>query len=220
MASGRGQNSIFGLMLLVAIAGLSLAFVQALPRDALIIPTFWIVLGVLDFVAIWKLVLRRPLRASHHIFLIAFVTGSFVLMTQAAMERFLPLTLLVRMSGHREWIPARILPLPWFGDLWAAVGVAFLLALACGALAGWLERRRGWDIAAVCRGTLLGFGIGALFGVIQHATLGPEQESILANWIVLALGVMFFGGLARGWFRSSHLASGGRPVAVTPPSGD
>jgi hypothetical protein len=212
------QVTLGRLMVLVAIVAASLALLQALPRDALVIPTFWILLGVLDFVAAWKLVLRRPLRASHYVFLITFVIGALVLMTQAATERFLPVTWLLRETGQSGSLPVGTIVVRNLGDVWAAVATAFLIALACGALAGCLERRRGWDIAAVCRGTLLGFAIGSFFGVIQHEVLGPERELIAANWIVLAVGSVLFGWLGRSWFRSAYLAGPGPEAPLIPAS--
>src|SRR4051794_13131444 len=90
-----GQISILRLMILVAIAATSLAVIQAIPRESLVIPTFWIILGVLGFVAVRKFVLRWPLRAAHYVFLIVFVIVALVLMTQVAMERMHPLGFLV-----------------------------------------------------------------------------------------------------------------------------
>src|SRR5690606_21748250 len=108
--------------------------------------------------------------------------GAMILMTQAAMERFLPLTWLLRAIGHPEWIPVRTIFSAWLEDIWSAVAIAFLIAWACGTVAGRLERH-GWDIAAACRGGLIGFSLASLFGVAQHAIFGPERESLVANWV-------------------------------------
>jgi hypothetical protein len=209
------QVSLGRLMVLVAIVAASLALLQALPRDSLVIPTFWVLLGVIDFVTGWKLVLRRPLRASHYVFLILFEVGALVLINQVAAERFLPLTFLLHGGpGARPIsLPPGIAVVRPAGDLWTAVAIALLIAWACGAFAGRLERRRGWDVAAVCRGMLLGFALACLFGVLQHALLGPVKESILANWIALAIAVPLLGWLGRSWFRSAYL---GDPTPASP----
>ncbi|MGO9470528.1 MAG: hypothetical protein ACLQVF_41075 [Isosphaeraceae bacterium] len=53
------------------------------------------------------------------------------------------------------------------------------LTLGCvlGLAATWLERRRGWDIAAFLRGALVGFGVFTLLALIDEAEWGGAQPS-------------------------------------------
>lgn len=205
-------------MVLVAIAAGSLALLVSLPWEARLVPTFWVFLGVIDFVAAWKLVFRRPLRASHYVFLITFVIGSIVLMVQVGMERFRPLAFALRVSPRDMSLRLGDVFVHDLWEFWAATSLALLLAWGFGYVAGRLEGRRGWDIAAVCRGMLLGFALASLFGTIQRATLGPGKDSIVANWVALAAAVPFCGWL--GWSRlsSTHLERHGHPGPIIEPS--
>ena len=118
-----------------------------------------VLLGSIDFPVVWKLILKRPLRAFHYTFLPIFVVGFFVLATQVAMERFHPLGLLVRWYQHLTGEETNSIALAGFlrvGEIWMACFLSFTLACAMGLLAAWLERRRGWDIAAFFRGSLIG----------------------------------------------------------------
>ena len=60
----------------------------------------WVVMGILDFLIVWKLILRRSLQAFHYTFLIVLFVSFFVLATLVATERLHPLGLLVRWYQH------------------------------------------------------------------------------------------------------------------------
>jgi len=73
----------------------------------------------------------------------------------------------------------------------------FTLACATGLVAAWLERRRGWDIAAFCRGALVGFGITNLLAIIDGAVWGWVVESrvrLIGNTVLTGF-CLILGGL-------------------------
>src|SRR5262245_54506843 len=92
--------SIRQVMMVIALAAMSLAVTRA----ALGVDTspqgLVVLLGSIDFLVIWKLILNRSLRAFHYTFLIVFVVSFFVMANEVAMERFHPLGVLVRCYQH------------------------------------------------------------------------------------------------------------------------
>src|SRR5262245_48535868 len=90
------RASIAQVMSVVALAAVNLAILRALPRDVVVIPTIWVLMGSVDFVFLRKLILRRTLRAFHYTSLIAFVVAWVATANFVAMERFQPLGFLVR----------------------------------------------------------------------------------------------------------------------------
>ena len=116
-----------------------------------------VLLGSIDFVVIWKLILNRSLRAFHYTFLIVFVVSFVVIAHEVSMERFHPLGVLDRWYQHvtGEKTTGISLGFLWSGErgeLWMACLLSFTLGCAIGLVAAWLEERRGWDIAAFLRG--------------------------------------------------------------------
>ncbi len=70
-----------------------------------------------------------------------------------------------------------------------------------GWVAAWLERRRGWDIAAFLRGALIGLVISSLLSIVAHAAWGGAEPwfvrwiETVVSWVGLILGGLF--GLSR-----------------------
>ncbi len=203
--------SIARVMMLVAVVAMNCALLREVSWEFLTAPTVWAAMGILDFLVLWKLILRRQLRGSHYTFLIVFVVAFLVLVYLAARERIHPAGPFIRWyqqvqdnSGNRVfpvWVVAQ-------SNIWLAAGTALLLALIAGLFAGWLERRRGWDIAAFFRGSLVGFGIANLFAMLNLAALGEAPQgspAFYANLVVLAICMMGGGiwGLSR--FKSTPL---------------
>ncbi len=152
--SGSKQGSLAQVMMVVALAAATLALLRVVPWDVVIYPTIWVLLGAIDFVIFWKLILKRTLGAFHYTFLIVFIVAFIVAANLVATERFRPLGLLVRcwqqLSGaHINVISAGFLEI---GEFWLACLLTFILACAIGSVASWLEKRNAWDIAAILRG--------------------------------------------------------------------
>jgi hypothetical protein len=191
--------SIGQLMIVVALAAVNLAVARAAPWEVVIIPSLWVLMGTIDFVIIWKLILSRPLRAFHYTFLIVFIIAFFVMANLVATERLHPLGLLVRwyqilteektISISRGFLD--------IGEFWMVCFLSFTLGCATGSVAAWLERRRGWDIAAFFRGALVGFGIANLLALIDGALWGWMVVSPvrLMGRLVLLGVCLILGGL-------------------------
>jgi hypothetical protein len=193
------RASIAQMMMVVALAAVSLAVVCAAPWEIVSYPSIWVLMGSIDFLIVWKLILRRSLRAFHYTFLIVFVIGFVVMANYVAMERFHPLGVLVRWYQHlagdqTESIARGFLRI---GEFWMVCALSFALACAIGLVAAWLEKRRGWDIAAFIRGALVGFGIANLLAMIDGAVWGWVVVSPV-RWIgrLVLIGVcLIVGGL-------------------------
>jgi hypothetical protein len=71
--------SIGQVMMVVALAAVNLAVARAMPLEVVIYPPLWVLMGSIDFLIIWKLILTRSLRAFHYTFLIVFVIAFFVM---------------------------------------------------------------------------------------------------------------------------------------------
>jgi hypothetical protein len=193
--------SIVQVMMVVALAAANLAAMRAAPLDLLIEPVpCWLPLGIIDFLVIWKLILTRSLRAFHYTFLVVFVVAFFVMALLVTTERLHPLGLLVRwyqqITGHKinsNYLVAFLI----HGEVWMAALLAFALACGIGLVAAWLERRRGWDIAAFLRGALIGCVIGSLPSIVAHAAWGGA-EPLFVRWIeaVVWWVCLILGGLA------------------------
>jgi hypothetical protein len=166
-------------MMVVALAALNLAAACALPWEIVTFPSLWVVLGSVDFVILWKLILGWSLRASHYTCLIASVVAYFVMANFVATGSLRPLGILIRwyqrLGGCK--IGRNSLELVHIGEFW----VVWLLSLSLGCALGWvaarLERRRGWDIAAFFRGALVGFGVANLLVAVDGSLRGWVNES-------------------------------------------
>jgi hypothetical protein len=190
--------SIGQMMMVIALVAVNLAVILAAAEVDIFPQVLVVLLGSIDFLITWKLILRRSLRALHYTFLLTFVIGFFVMATQVAMERFHPLGLLVRSYQHLRGEETNSIALAGFlrvGELWMACFLSFTLAGAIGPLAAWLERSRGWDIAAFFRGSFVGFGIANLLALIDGAVWGWEVESrVRVIGRLVLLGACLIGG--------------------------
>jgi hypothetical protein len=199
VAMSAKRISISQVMMVVALAAVDLAVIRAVPSDGAAYPGLCVFLGSIDFLIVWKLILKRSLRAFHYTFLIVFVIGFMVMANLVATERLRPLGLLVRWyqqlaAGKTNHISRGFL---WIGEFWMACSLSFTLACAIGFVAAWLERRRNWDIAAFFRGALVGFGIFTLFALIDEAASGWTLLSsvrLIGRLVVLAV-CLILGGL-------------------------
>ena len=194
------QISIGQVMMLVALAAVNFAVATLCRSELVRFPTVWVLMGSIDFVILWKLILKRSLRAFHYTFLVVFIVAYVVMANLVAAERLHPLGHLVRWYQQLTGEKTNSISLVGFlecGEFWMACFLTFALACAIGFVAAWLERRRGWDIAAFFRGALVGYGIAGLWATIEHAAWGgPDPKS--ARWIgdLVGLGMcVILGGL-------------------------
>jgi hypothetical protein len=83
------------------------------------------------------------------------------------------------------------------GDFWMACFLSLMLGWAIGSLAAWLEKRRGWDIAAFFRGALIGFVVANILATIDGALWGwvVESRSRLIGRLALVGACLLLGGL-------------------------
>ena len=64
VAAGVDSRYSIGLVMMsVALAAVNLALARATPFEIVIYPSVWVVLVSIDFLIVWKLLLRRPFRA-------------------------------------------------------------------------------------------------------------------------------------------------------------
>jgi hypothetical protein len=196
--------SIGQVMMVIALAAVNLAVTRAALGVDIFPQVLVVLLGSIDFLIIWKLILNRSLRAFHYTFLIVFVVAFFILAILVDTGRLYPLGLLVRWYRQLMGEKTNSISLAGFlriGELWMAVFLSFTLACAIGLVAAWLERRRGWDIAAFLRGALIGLGISSLFSIVAHAAWGGA-EPLFVQWIGTAsLGVCLILGGSLGLAR-------------------
>ena len=203
--------SIAQVMMVVALAAANLAIARATPWEVVTFPSIWVVLGIFDFLIIWKLILRRSLRAFHYTFLVVLLVGFFVMANLVATERFRPLGLMIRVYQQVSGEQANRNALGRFvhePEIWLVAFLSLALACAVGWFAAWLERRRGWDIAAFWRGALLGLCIATLLATIDdkvHGWAVPERYSI--RWLSRAFLLtvcLILGGPIGLWKLSSR----------------
>jgi hypothetical protein len=188
-------------MALVALAALNLAVARAAPWEIVSFPSLWVLLGTIDFVVFWKLILRRSLQAFHYTCLIVFVVAFLVMANLVATERFRPLSPLVRWYQHLTGEKTDSISIAreflGIGDFWMACFLSLMLGSAIGLVAAWLEGRQGWDIAAFFRGALIGFAVATLLASIDGALWGRviETRSRLIGHLVLLGICLLLGGL-------------------------
>ena len=174
---GKRFSLAQGMILIALIAG-DLALLRALPADALVIPTIWILLALPNFVVVWKLILRRDCRAFHYTFPIVLLPTFAVLANLTARESLQILHILVGRFGGIVLDPRRhtwLYEAVHFGEFWLDAALAALLAWAVGMLAARLETRRGWDVAAFWRGALLGLLAACVIAMIEDSYLHEGQ---------------------------------------------
>jgi hypothetical protein len=192
-------------MMLIALTAVNLAVALSALELGIFPQVLVVLLGSIDFPVVWKLILRRPLRAFHYTFLPIFVVSFFVMAVLVDTERIHPLGLVVRSYQHLAGEETNSIALAGFlrvGEIWMACFLSFTLACATGLLAAWFERRRGWDIAAFLRGSISGFGAAGLLTMIDGAVWGWEVESRgRAIGRLVLLGVCLIGGGLLGLLR-------------------
>jgi hypothetical protein len=201
------------IMMVVALLAVNLAVILAALEIDVFPQVLVVLLGSIDFLIVWKLILRRPLRSLHYVFLVAFVIGFFGMAVLVDTGRLYPLGLLVRGYQHLTGEETNSISLAGFlrvGEIWMALFLSFTLAGAMGLLAAWFERRRGWDIAAFFRGALIGFAVASLLAAIDGALWGwlVESRSRLIGRLIL-LGVCLLLGGLMGLLRLKSNAPGG-----------
>jgi hypothetical protein len=126
--------------------------------------------------------------------------------TLVATERFRPLSPLVRwyqhLTGERTDSISLSRGFHGLGDFWMAGFLSLMLGSAIGLVAAWLERRRGWDIAAFLRGALIGFVVANVLARIDGALWGwvvVSRSRWIGRWVLLVVGLLLGGlmGLTR-----------------------
>ena len=212
-------------MTLVAMAALNLAVARVAPWELVIYPTIWVLLGTIDFVVLWKVVLRRPLQAFQYTCLTVFIVAYVPLANLVATERLHPLGPLVRRYQQCAAEGANTISIPLgylsIADVWAACLLSLALACAIASVAARLEKRRSWDIAAFFRGSLIGFAFANPLAMVDGAIWGWEVESRgrLIGRLVLVVVCWLMGGLlgmsrlrSNLWGDRGALEAGGGPV--------
>jgi hypothetical protein len=202
-AMSAKRVSIRQVMMVVALAAVNLALTRAALSADFYPQLLVVLLGSIDFLITWKLILNRSLRAFHYTFVVVFVITFFVMAHEVSMERFHPLGVLVRSYQHATGEKTTSIAFAFLepGELWMACVLSFALGCAIGWVAAWLEGRRGWDIAAFLRGALLGLGISGLLSIVAHAAWGGAEPLFVrwletaGSWICLILGGLL--GLSR-----------------------
>lgn len=204
------RASIAQMMLVVALVGMNLGTVCALPSDVTRFSTTWIFMGAIDFLIFWKLILARSLRAFQYMFLVVLVMAWIALANLVATERFHPLSLLVRWypqvaKGNSIGIPLGPIDI---GEFWVTCSLSLALASGAGSVAAWLEKRRNWDIAAFFRGAFVGFAVANLLALLVGAARGWEvipQRHWLGRLIVVASCVLAGGLMGLSKLKSTPL---------------
>ncbi len=206
--------SIARAMLFIALVGGNCALLREFPWWSLGNPTILCLLGVVDFVIVWKVTLSRPFQAAQYTFLTVFVVAYLVLVNLATRELIHPTGPLIpwyqRTGGM--WGTNLSLRFAWLADIWATVLIAFLLAGTVAWLAAWLERKRGWDIAAFFRGALVGFGTANVVALLSFPFLGEAAPGSLARYLnlgSLTVCVVAGGFLGLRWLKSKPARSPG-----------
>jgi hypothetical protein len=205
------RASIGQVMMVVALTAVNLAILRATPLEIVTFPSVWVVLGMIAFVVLWKLILKRSFRAFHYTFMIVFVIAYFVMALLVTTERLNPLGLLVR--GYQQLAGEHVNVISpgylWEGEIWFAAFLSFSLAWAFGLGAAWLERRRDWDIAAFFRGSLVGLAIAILLATIGHAIWGGEEQPsvLIGDRLILAVSLILGGMLGLSRLKSTRASS-------------
>jgi hypothetical protein len=191
--------SIARAMMVIALVAINCALMRETSWEIRASPAVWFALGIADYLILWKLILRRTFRAAHYAFLFVFVIAFLVLATQVAAERIHPMWPLVRwyhrITGEQDSMWLR--EISSIGDFWMAGVIGLLIAWVSALLAGWLERRRGWDIAAFCRGMLVGLGVANVFALAREWVWGsgyPGSPGFYANLVIIG-ACLILGGL-------------------------
>src|SRR4029077_1550540 len=121
-AMSAKRVSIGQVMMVVALAAVNLAVTRAALEVDMSPQVLVVLLGSIDFLIIWKLILTRSLRAFHYTFLIVFVVAFFVMANFVATERLHPLGHLVRWYQHLTGEKTNSIALGFLaiGEFWMA----------------------------------------------------------------------------------------------------
>jgi hypothetical protein len=203
-------------MMVVALAAVNLAIARASPWEIVVFPSLWVMMGILDFVIVWKLIARRTFRAFQYTFMIVFVVAFFVMANLVAIERLHPLGLPIRWYQQLSGVKIDRIGLLGFieiGEFWTVGFISFALAWAVGWVAAWLERRRQWDIAAFWRGALIGLLTAGLVATIDDATRGWQPlETYSTRWagrmVLLGAGLILGGRMGLSRLKSNKCPEG------------
>ena len=207
-AMSAKRASIAQVMVVVAMAAVNLAVIRSMPLEVVTYPTIWVLLGTIDFVIFWKLIAKQSLRAFHYTFLIVFVVTYVIVALVVSMERVSLLGPLVRWYQTIAGVNTirNSFGLLWIAEFWTACLLSFVFAYAIGAVAAWLERRRGWDIAAFWRRSFVGFGVFTVLMLIADAATGvaqPSSAQLIGRLVILAVCLILGGWLGVSRMKSS-----------------
>ncbi len=195
------------VMILIALAGVSLAVLRTVPFDFLTFPAIWILVGTLDFVIARKLILERPFKAFHYTAIVVLIVLFIVLANLAATGLIHPLGLIVRWYQQVSGEGMNRMSLAGYlrvGEIWTVALLSLVLALSVGWVAAWLERRLSWDIAAFWRGAFVGLMIaGVLATIYDVAHPEPGHVHLAARLIVIGALAISGGLLGLKWLRSA-----------------
>jgi hypothetical protein len=205
-----GKVSIAQVMMVVALAAVNLAIARATPAGIVEFPSLWVAMGSLDFVVVRKFFQRRSFGAFHYTFLICLIVSFFVMANLVAVERFHPLAWAIRwyqqLSGegtNRVWWWGYV----WLAEVWSVSILSVLLAYGVGWVAAWLDRRRGWDIAAFWRGALVGLLLAGLLASFYDMTWGrsePGNIRLVRGLVNVGVCVILGGVAGLRWMRSAR----------------
>ena len=139
--SDRGIT-IGRVMMIIALAAANLALLREVPWETHKYPTIWVFLGIVDYVVLRKLILRRTLRAADYAFLIVLVVAFIPLVYLTAEERIHPVGPLIRayqLAAGDAGAGVVGLGIAFVCDIWMAAAMAILIAWAAA------SRRHGWN---------------------------------------------------------------------------
>jgi hypothetical protein len=194
------QLSIGRAMMAVGLVATDLAILRA--SDGVVkYPPIWILLGVLNFVGIWKLILARRIRAAHYRLLMISIVSFLAWGDAVASDYSHPLGALVRWYEHVAGAKVNIISRQSLriGDFWLACFLSVALACVIENAVVLVERHMGRASAAFSRGAVAGFGIFAVMAFIRWAATGrwpPYYRQFSGHWSVTVMVVcLVCGGL-------------------------
>ena len=193
-------------------AAVNLAVMRSMPLEVVTYPTIWVLLGTCDFVVFWKLIAKRSFQGFHYTFLIVFVVTyidySARCLDGATESARSPRPVVPNDRGREH--DRELSGYLWIAEFWTACFLSFVLAYTIGAVAAWLERCRGWDIAAFWRGAFVGFGVFTVLMLIADAAARgaqPSSAQLIGRLVILAVCLILGGWLGLSRMKSSQMTS-------------